>query len=89
MISDDLSHDKYAVKKFEELSLQFLKSKGINPKYIVVFSDNCKSQYKGKGTFQFHSQSEVPIMHMFLVQGMAKVLLMELLVESSMQPCKL
>ena len=65
MISDDLSHDKYAVKKFEELSLQFLKSKGINPKYIVVFSDNCKSQYKGRGTFQFHSQSEVPVMHMF------------------------
>ena len=65
MISDDLSHDKFAVKKFEELSLQFLKPKGINPKYIVMFSDNCKSQYKGRGTFQFHSLSEIPIMHMF------------------------
>ena len=43
MISDDLNHDKFAVRKFEELSLQHLKSKGIAPKFIVIFSDNCKS----------------------------------------------
>ena len=65
MISDDLTHDTFAVKKFEALSLQHLKSKGITPRYIVIFSDNCKSQYKGKGTFQFHSESDVPLMHMF------------------------
>ena len=61
MISDDLTHDKFAVKKFEALSLQHLKSKGITPRYIVIFSDNCKSQYKGKGTFQFHSESDCSI----------------------------
>ena len=43
MISDDLNHDKFAVRKFEELSLQHLKSKGIAPKFIVIVSDNCKS----------------------------------------------
>ena len=65
MITDDNNHDKFAVEKFEELSLQHLKSKGITPKFIVIFSDNCKSQYKGRGTFQFHSESDTPKMHMF------------------------
>ena len=65
MISDELNHDKFAVRKFEELSLQHLKSKGIAPKFNVIFSDNCKSQYKGRGTFQFHSESDTPKMHMF------------------------
>ena len=63
MISDDLTHDKFAVKTFEELSLQHLKSKGITPNFIIMFLDNCKSHYKGKGTFQFHSQSKTPKMH--------------------------
>ena len=65
MISNALLHDKFAVKKFHDLSLQHLKKKGIHPKYVVIFSDNCKSQYKGKGTFQLHSTSQTPLMHMF------------------------
>ena len=65
MVSDDLNHDKFAVRKFEELSLQHLKSKGVTPRFIIIFSDNCKRQYKGKGTFQFHSESHVPLGHMF------------------------
>ena len=65
MISDDLTHDKFAVKKFEKLSVQHLKSKGITPIFIIIFLDNSKSHYKGKGTFQFDSQSKTPKMHMF------------------------
>ena len=65
MISSDLNHDKYAVKKFQDLSLEHLKSKGVVPNYLVIFSDNCSRQYKGKGTFQFHSESESPLLHMF------------------------
>ena len=65
MISSDLNHDKYAVKKFQDLSLEHLKSKGVVPNYLVIFSDNCSCQYKGKGTFQFHSESESPLLHMF------------------------
>ena len=41
------------------------KSKGVVPNYLVIFSDNCSRQYKGKGTFQFHSESESPLLHMF------------------------
>ena len=65
MISDDTYHDKYAVRKFQQMSIQHLKSKGIVPRYIVIFSDNCKCQYKAKGTFQFHSEADVPLLHMF------------------------
>ena len=65
MVSDDLNHDKFAVRKFKELSLKHLKSKGLSPRFLVIFSDNCKRQYKGKGTFQFHSESDVPLIHMF------------------------
>ena len=65
MVSDDLNHDKFAVRKFDELSLQHLKSKGLSPRFIVIFSGNCKTQYKGKGTFQFHLESDVPFIHMF------------------------
>ena len=65
MISDDGNHDKYAVRKFQQMSLQHLRSKGIVPRYIVIFSDNCGRQYKGKGTFQFHSESGTPLLHMY------------------------
>ena len=65
MISDDGNHDKFAVQRFQDVSLQHLKEKGINPDHIVIFSDNCKRQFKGRGTFQFHSQSQTPLMHMF------------------------
>ena len=51
MVSDDLNHDKFAVRKFEELSLQHLRSKRLSPRLNVIFPDKCKRQYKGKGTF--------------------------------------
>ena len=65
MISDDKNHDKYAVKAFEEMSLNNLKENGFTPTHIIQFSDNCSSQYKGKGTFQFVSCSDVPTLKMY------------------------
>ena len=65
MISSDKLHDKFAVKTFEETSLSALKGKGFVPTHIIQFNDNCSSQYKGKGTFQFVSYSEIPKLKMY------------------------
>ena len=65
MISDDLKHDKYAVKAFEEASLKHLKDKGFVPTMIIQFCDNCSGQYKSKGPFQFIFESQIPTLQMF------------------------
>ena len=66
MISDDLRHDKYAVKKFEEVSVSNLKNnENFEPCCIVQFCDNCSSQYKSKGPFQYISTSGVPTMRSY------------------------
>ena len=65
MITGDKSHDKFAVKTFEEMSLNALKKKGFVPTHIVQFNDNCAGQYKGRGTFQFLSYSDVPKLKMY------------------------
>ena len=53
MISNDLKHDKFAVRQFEKESLAKLKEKGFIPEQIIQFCDNCAGQYKSKGPFQF------------------------------------
>ena len=65
MITNDKNHDKYAVKTFEQASLNHLKEKGFVPTRIIQFNDNCSSQYKGKGMFQFISCSDVPLLKMY------------------------
>ena len=65
MISDDLRHDKFAVREFEKVSLQKLKDKGFVPEQIIQFCDNCAGQYKSKGPFQFISDSGIPTLRMF------------------------
>ena len=65
MISDDKNHDKYAVKAFEQASLDHLKEKGFTPTHIIQFNDNCSSQYKSRGIFQFVSYSDVPKLKMY------------------------
>ena len=65
MISDDKNHDKYAVKAFEQASLGHLKEKGFTPTHIIQFDDNCSSQYKSRGIFQFVSYSDVPKLKMY------------------------
>ena len=53
------------MKAFEEASLDHLKEKGFIPTHIIQFNDNCASQYKGKGTFQFVANSDVPKLKMY------------------------
>ena len=65
MISNDENHNKYAVKTFEQASLNLLKEKGFIPTHIIWFNNNCSSQYKGKGTFQFISCSDIPLLKMY------------------------
>ena len=65
MITDDLHHDKFAVRAFEKQTLDHLKAKGFIPMQIIQFCDNCAGQYKSKGPFQFVSESEIPILRMF------------------------
>ena len=65
MITDDLHHDKFAVKGFERQTLEKLEAKGFVPKQIIQFCDNCAGQYKSKGPFQFLSGSGIPTLSMF------------------------
>ena len=65
MISDDMRNDKFAVKEFEEQSLEKLKKKGFIPKQIIQFCDNCTGQYKSKGPFQFILDAGIPTLRMF------------------------
>ena len=67
MITDDLSHDKFAVKEFERQTLEHLKNKGFVPNQIIQFCDNCAGQYKSKGPFQFISASGIPTLRMIFV----------------------
>ena len=60
IISDDLVHDKFAVKAFQEASVNNLISTGFKPSCIIQFCDNCSSQYKSKGPFQYISTSDIP-----------------------------
>ena len=64
MITSDKNHDKYVIKTFEEVSLNHLKEKGFIPTHIIQFNDNCASQYKSKGTFQFISCADIPHLKM-------------------------
>ena len=51
MLSDDINHDCWAVNVFLEKTMEYLKeTPDIKPDRVVVFSDGCRSQYKGKGT---------------------------------------
>ena len=66
MISDDLTHDKFAVKRFEEESVSNIRTEeSFEPTCIVQFCDNCSSQYKSKGPFQYISTSDVPTMRTY------------------------
>lgn len=50
-LSDDLGHDFHAVNYYLEKSLEHFKSKEMNFSKVIIFSDGCSAQYKGKGPF--------------------------------------
>ena len=61
MISDDLKHDGYAVNAFIEKELGDLREKKIPIKCIVMFSDNCVTQYKSCKVFDMLSKMKIPV----------------------------
>ena len=65
MITDDLNHDKHAVKCFEDTTLEYFHQKGFTPKAIIQFCDNCSKQYKSKGPFQYLGASKIPVMRTY------------------------
>ena len=60
--TEDLKHDPYAVKTFEEAAENYLRRIGISMTAIFQWSDNCINQYKSKYTFDILSESVTPKM---------------------------
>ena len=46
MVSKDVKHDSFAMDTFIDKVLSHLKEKGIPVKRIIMWSDNCGTQYK-------------------------------------------
>ena len=72
MISDDHTHNKYAVKQFEEISLNSLQDRGIHIKKILLFCDNCSAHYKSCGVFKFLFSSPMPKFRSYFGERHAK-----------------
>jgi hypothetical protein len=72
MISDDLNHDAYAVKAFEDKAIEHLQDKGYELKRVVQFTDNCSGQYKSKLPFEFLSERPFPIIRNYFGQQHGK-----------------
>ena len=68
MISDDLKHDKYAVKAFEDASMKSLLALGFKLKCTLQLS----GQYKSKGPFEYISLSETPVVRSFFGRNHGK-----------------
>ena len=60
-VSDDNIHDHHAVEHFFKKSVKFLEGEGIKFSKLIVFSDGCALQYKGKGSFADLSLKTIPI----------------------------
>ena len=60
--TEDLKHDPYAVKTFEEAAENYLTRIGIPMTVIFQWSDNCTNQYKSKYSFDILSESVTPKM---------------------------
>ena len=57
-ITDDLQHDSYAVKKFEEAVMLHFRRKGLSFDRIIQFCDQCPGQYKSHAPFEHLSLQE-------------------------------
>ena len=57
-VSNDLTHDHHAVHAFTLKALKYLQEIRVlrGSREVVIFSDGCAAQYKGKGTFADLSQ---------------------------------
>ena len=63
MVSKDVKHDSFAVDTFVDKALSHLKEKGIPVKSIIMWSDNCGTQYKSCKVFDSMSKfRDIPVM---------------------------
>ena len=60
--TEDLKHDSFAVKTFEDAAENYLRSIGIPVNVIFQWSDNCSNEYKSKYAFDILSKSVTPKM---------------------------
>ena len=63
IVSSDVKHDSFAVDTFVDKALSHLKENGIPVKRIIMWSDNCSTQYKSCTVFNFMSKfNNIPVM---------------------------
>ena len=60
MLSDDMDHDTYAVKAFEDKALEHLCEGGMTVMWVIQFIDNCAAQYKSHKPFDILSHRKIP-----------------------------
>ena len=65
ILSSDLKHDSFAVTLFIDKALAHLKGKKIPVKHLVMWSDNCGTQYKSCKVFDAVSKQEIPVMRSY------------------------
>ena len=63
IVSNDIKHDSFAVDTFVDKALSHLKENGIPVKRIIMWSDNCSTQYKLCKVFDSMSKlKDIPVM---------------------------
>ena len=63
ILSDDLINDAHAVEKFRDKVLEHLKLRNVPVNRIIIFSDNCASQYKCAKYFKSFTKQNIPLLH--------------------------
>ena len=64
IVSKDIKHDSFALETFVNKALSHLKENGIPVKRVIMWSDNCGTQYKSCKVFDSMSKfKDIPVMH--------------------------
>ena len=64
IVSKDIKHDSFAVDTFVDKALSHLKENGIPVKRVIIWSDNCGTQYKSCKVFDSMSKfKDIPVMY--------------------------
>ena len=63
ILSDDLKHDAEAVEKFTDKVLEHLQQRNVQVERVIIFSDNCASQYKCAKYFNCFTKRNIPFLH--------------------------
>ena len=85
MVSKDVKHDSFAVDTFVDKALSHLKKKGIPVRRIIMWSDNCGTQYKSCKVFDSMSKfRDIPVMRNYFCAKHGKA---EQMVPLGICPC--